>query len=275
MRREFVEFSQFFHPGTGKRFVTVFHFRDCPAQGNGNFFRIVDDGSDEVRKFLVVLKFHDFGVNHDKFQIIGVEIEKQAHNERVHTDGLTRTGRTGNQQMGCFGKVQHHGFVGNVFPEDDRDLHFALFPCRSFHDCPHEDGFALGIGDFHAHHISAGDRGKNTDGRSRKRHGDIAGNLSDLFYADAFDQTDFITGDTGAGDVTDHRTGDIETVQRALKDEFGPFDRLRSLSGSLIAFAQHGKRRQDIFSSRCIFIFFGLPGDGFTDNMFCWNRSRS
>ena len=187
---------------------------------------------------MIICHFHHFRVHQNQLQFFRREPEKKTHDQRIHAHTLTTAGGTGDQQMRSFGKVQNSGFASHVFPQHNGDLRLAGSPFRRFHHRPHEYRFRLTVGNFHPHHGTARDRGKNTDAYRRKIHFDIVFNAGDFADRHPLIQFDLIAGDAGAGNMPLHRTGYTETVHRLLQTLFFIPDLFRVFPGGFHPFPQ-------------------------------------
>jgi hypothetical protein len=80
--------------------VPLFHFNSDPSECEKNFFRLCDNGNDEVGKAIVDLEFDDLGVDQNKTEIVWAETIEKAQEESINTDRFARAGCARNEGMG-------------------------------------------------------------------------------------------------------------------------------------------------------------------------------
>ncbi|MNV28880.1 hypothetical protein D3C71_1200860 [compost metagenome] len=108
------------HTQSRHQLVAAFHFVDAPAQGVGGIFHVGHNFGEQMRNAFVDGELQHFRVDHDETHIFRLRFVEHAQDHRVHTDGFTRTGSTGHQQMWHFREIcddrltrdifaQHHG----------------------------------------------------------------------------------------------------------------------------------------------------------------------
>ncbi len=141
----------------GKRLVALFHFAHGPAQRVGRLLRLYDDRRHEMRNVFIHSEFEALRVHHDHADVIGRRSIQNAGQHRVEADGLTGTGRAGDQQ------VRHRRQVGDV-----RLAVYRLAECHGqfravtgigirLEQLAQRDRFSVGIRDLDADGGLAGD----------------------------------------------------------------------------------------------------------------------
>ena len=120
-----------------------------------------------MRETVIARKLDALGVDHDQANVLGKGAHEQGRDDGIDHHRLTRTGRTGNKQVGHLCKVG----------DDRRTLGIATdgqLERTALHIGKHVaqvDILALAVGNLDAHERGAGDRGKDTHrlGSERKR----------------------------------------------------------------------------------------------------------
>ena len=163
-----VETGKVAHAHKAHQAVAFFHFVDAPVQGICCQFHIGHDRGKQVRNAFVNAQLQHFRVNHNHAYVFRRCFEEHGQNHGVHAYGLTRTGRTGNQQMRRFSQVCHNRLAGNVLAEGQGQFRFGFGKRRRIEDFAQADHLAFRIRQFQAHAGFAGDGFHHADGSHAK-----------------------------------------------------------------------------------------------------------
>ena len=171
-----------------------------------------------MRNAVINRKFNLFWVNHQKLDFVGRRVIKNADNHRIQANRFTGTGRTGDKQMGHFGKVRVSAVAGNVFAERDKQLGFCGSVLFSIDNFPKRYGCAVAVRDFYADRGFVRNRRFNTDSAGGKVQRNIVRKVCNTADFHAGRGLNFITRNRRAA-ANIHNPGfHAETFQRV--DQF-------------------------------------------------------
>ena len=109
----------FYIPDAGLRklLIAVRHLRHCPVQRPGRFFRVRHDRNEQMRNPVICTELHHLRVDHDQLHLRWLRLIKNTHDQRVDADGLTGTGRSGDEQMRHLCQVCYHNLPADIFTD--------------------------------------------------------------------------------------------------------------------------------------------------------------
>ena len=96
------------------------HLFDDPLQRLGGFFRVGDDGRDEVRNALVRRELDALGVDENHADFGGSRPHQQRRDHRVDERRLSRARRTRDEKVRHLGEVRDDKLALDVFSDTDR-----------------------------------------------------------------------------------------------------------------------------------------------------------
>ena len=185
LHRPVVESLQIFRLHRRENLVAPLHLVDSPAESKRNQLRIVHHRRNQVRERTVHRKFHMLRVDQDQTEVKRRKFRKQTHNQRVHADAFSASGRSGNQQMRRPGKIGDHRLSRHIASENDRNVAgsrlclLPLFPLQERADV--DIGRHL-VRHLDSHGVLPGNRCENADALRLHFHRDVVGDAGHLLH---------------------------------------------------------------------------------------------
>ena len=170
-----------------------------------------------MRNTVINTQFHDFRINQHEFDFFGTGFVQQADNHGVDADGLTRTGRTCNEQVRHFAEIGKGNFACNIHTESDREFAFGVLEFRGFDKRTHFDNADIFVGDFDTDGRLAGDRCFDTHTGSGQIHGDVIGKVGNFADFDTGSGLKFIACHRGATTDIDNTGLNAKAFERVYK----------------------------------------------------------
>ena len=187
---------QITHTVFGKFIIAVGHFRDCPVQRTGRFFRVGDDRNEQMWNTIVNAQFYDLRVDHDQLDILRLCLIENAHNQRIDADGFSGSGRSRDQKMRHLCDICHNGLSADIFSDGKRQIGLVLFKFVCLQQIPQHNGAVLTIRDFNTNRRFAGNRCFDPDVCCSQIQLDIIGERHDLLDLYALLRHQLIAGHT-------------------------------------------------------------------------------
>ena len=175
----FIELRDVPYPATGQEPVSVLHLLNRPEQGIRRELRIGHDGMEEMRNILVHLQLDHLRIDHQDSQILRHRLVQKRDDHRVQPDGLTRTGRAGDEQMRHLRKIGHHGLAVNVLAQSERQKRFRLPEYLGVDDVAERDQLPLLVGNLDSDRRRPGNA-FDPDRLRLEREREIVGEIDDL-----------------------------------------------------------------------------------------------
>ena len=94
------------HAGTGKQFISSFHFRNDFMERLRRLAWIRDNRRKQVGNPVIDVQFHHFRIDHHHLHFVRFGFHQDARDDAVDADGFPAAGRTCNQQMGHFRQIR-------------------------------------------------------------------------------------------------------------------------------------------------------------------------
>ena len=107
----------------GQQRVPLFHFFHCPCQNRFGLPHVSNHRMHEVWQSPVTTQFDHLGVDHQHPNFVRTSRHEHGSDDGIQANAFTGSGSAGDQQVRHGGKVNHERIAGNVFAEEDRDLH--------------------------------------------------------------------------------------------------------------------------------------------------------
>ena len=241
--------------------VALFHLLDRPFQRADRLGRLGHHWRQEMGNIVIGAEFQHLRIDHDHLALVGRQPVEQRQDHAVQADRFTRTGGTRDQQMRHRREIGDHRITGDILAQDDRQL-AGLFgeTVAADHFMQHHH-FAIGVGQFDAHHGAAGNGG---DARRQRRHvaGDILGQLDHAAGLDARRRFQLVHRDHRARADRVDRALDVKIVEHRFQQprvalQPGLVDHIVVLLGR---WGQQVERRQHIGPEEIA--LFGLADAG-------------
>ena len=169
-------------------------------QGARGLLGFGNDRYVKMRQAVIARELDALGVDHDQANILGKGTHEQGRDDGIDHHRLTRTGRTGNKQVGHLGEIGDNRRALGVAPNCELKrtaLHIGQHVAQV-------DVLALAVGNLDAHERSAGDRGKDTHRLGSERKRNIVLKARNLTHALALTGLKLKGRNRGAGDPADH-----------------------------------------------------------------------
>ena len=115
-------------------------------------------------------------------------------------------------------EVDDQRVAGDVFAEEDRNLHLLGSAVGFFDHFAEADELAVFVGHFDADGVLAGDRGDDADARHAEGDRQVVGQARDLRQPQAGFELDFVLGDDRAGFDFDDVDVEAEVVERLFQN---------------------------------------------------------
>ena len=176
------------------------HFGHGPLQGARGLLGLGHHGHIEMRQTVIARKLDALGVDHDQANVLGKGAHEQGRDDGIDHHRLTRTGRTGDQQVRHLGEVGDDRRALGVAADGKLErtaLHIGQYVAQI-------DVLALAVGNLDAHERGAGDRGKDTNRLGGERKRNIVLEARNLAHALALARLQLKGRHRGAGDPADH-----------------------------------------------------------------------
>ena len=152
-------FNAFF----GEEGIAASHFVDRPLKGGDGLGSLGDNRSQKMGNIGILNHLNALWVDNDKLKVGGGVAIEEGNNHGIGHNGLTRAGRTGDEEVGHLGEVGDDGFTGDVFTDREGQRVVGIFPFGTFEEGAKTDGGRLGVRDFDADERSTGDRSFDAD----------------------------------------------------------------------------------------------------------------
>ena len=167
----------------------------------------------KMRQTVIARKLDALGVDHDQANILGKGAHEQGRDDGIDHHRLTRTGRTGNKQVGHLGEVGDNRRALGIAADGQLErtsLHIGKYVAQV-------DVLALAIGDLDTHERGARDRGKDTHRLGSERKRDIVLEARDFAHALALTGLQLKGRHRGAGNPADDASATAKLQQGGLK----------------------------------------------------------
>ena len=82
-----------------------------PVKGSGCLLRVGDDRYEQMRNAVVDFELDDLRVDHQHFDFIWCGLIKDAHDQRINTDGFSGSCSPCDQQVRHFGYIRDDSFA--------------------------------------------------------------------------------------------------------------------------------------------------------------------
>ena len=188
------------HVETLEDLQATLHLGHSPLQSARGLLGLGHHGHIEMRQTVIARKLDALGVDHDQANVLGKGAHEQGRDDGIDHHRLTRTGRTGNQQVRHLGEVGDNRRALGVAADGELErtaLHIGQHVAQI-------DVLALAVGNLDAHERGAGDRGKDTHRLGSERKRDIVLEARDFAHTLALTGLQFKGRHRGAGDPADH-----------------------------------------------------------------------
>ena len=205
--------GQVTHAQRRHQLVAAFHLIHAPAQGVGGVFHVGDHFSQQMWNTFIDRQFEHFRVDHDETHIFRLRFIEHAEDHGVHTDGLTGTGGTRDQQVRHFCEVCHHRIASDIFTQHHGQRGWVIAEFGVIQHFTQVDGLTFLVRQlkanvrfarYHFHH-------SHRNGRERTRQ--VAGQVRNTRGFNAGRQVQFKTGDHRTRRVVHHVRLDTEVSQ--------------------------------------------------------------
>ena len=201
------------HVETLEDLQATLHLGHGPLQSARGLLGLGHHGHIEMRQTVIARQLDALGVDHDQANVLGKRAHEQGRDDGVDHHRLTRTGRTGNKQVGHLGEVGDNRRALGIAADGQLEraaLHIGQHVAQI-------DVLALAIGNLDAHERGAGDWGKDAHRLSSERKRDIVLEARNLAHALALARLQLKGRHRGAGDPADHAGTAAKLKQRGLK----------------------------------------------------------
>jgi len=190
------------NPGLGHVAVALFHFVDHPFEGEKDFFRLGDDGDDEMGQTVVDLELDDLGIDKNEAQVVGPESVEEAEQESVDANRFSGAGRAGDEKVGQVSEIIDQGGAVDVLAEGDGKMGAGAGPLAGLQQIAEQHLDFGGVGDLDGHGVPARDGGEDVDALRLHGAGQVALQIDDALHADAGSGVELVAGDgRTAGDI--------------------------------------------------------------------------
>ena len=201
------------HVETLEDLQATLHLGHSPLQSARGLLGLGHHGHIEMRQTVIARKLDALGVDHDQANVLGKGAHEQGRDDGIDHHRLTRTGRTGDQQVRHLGEVGDNRRALGVAADGELErtaLHIGQHVAQI-------DVLALAVGNLDAHKRGAGDRGKDTYRLGSERKRDIVLEARDFAHTLALTGLQLKGRHRGAGDPADHASTAAKLKQGGLQ----------------------------------------------------------
>ena len=229
---------QIAHLRLGKQAVALEHLHDRPLQCAGCLLGVGHDGDEQVRDAIIDAELDHLRVDHDQAHLVRRRLIEQAEDERVHANGLTGAGRTGDEHMRQLGDVADDAVAADVLADGKRELGLGIAECGRVDNIAQADR-----ADDLVRHLDADGRDLVRDRRDAhilhaERERKVTGEVRDLVELHARLELEIVACDRRAARHVADRGIDAEAAQSGIEPVAVEADLLRCVGLILLPRAQ-------------------------------------
>ncbi len=162
-------------------------------------------------------QFHHLRIHHNKFDVIGIRLINNTHDQRIDTHRFTRAGRPCHEHMGHFGNICDNSLAANVLSHSKGQIGLGALKFPALQQFTKSHHIPFGIRHLDAHCRLAGDRRLDPYIRSRQAQLDIIRKSGDAADFYSLLRHQLIPGDARSAAHISHLHLDAKTFQCSLK----------------------------------------------------------
>src|SRR5712692_1967603 len=167
-----------------ERLVAAIHLRHRPAQRRGGLVRLDEHRQREMRQPVVIRELNALGIDEQKAQVVGRDLEEQARDQRIDAHALALAGGARDEQVRHAGQVSDDRLPGHVVAQGERKRVRALAEGRRLQHLSDRDQARRLVRHLDAHRGFARDGRLDPQRRGGERQGQVVAQRGDPLHLD-------------------------------------------------------------------------------------------